>query len=229
MSFAQWTHVALQASGAISAEEITGPLKIRGNSSLAYATPPVPGAVTQPRIVSGWTAGVTSNNGLIQTLFRLKQTASSTGGLVFAQMQGSISPDSECYFLAWNGTSLVMARGNLTEFSGGAGSLPGGSNVLLGSFSTSPVTANDGDVYALELKWQYDVESGGLIIIGGYDGPIADPTTYDYETINKVITVTDAIPLLDGVTAGLGWSLAGGFGGADVMTAYDHTEIFWPE
>lgn len=224
MAFADWDHVIATSSGGLAAQLDSGADKIRGNSSLAYANPAVGGSPNQPRVVSGWGAGVTANFGLVQTMFRrVDASGGGFGGSVYCLMQGSTDPASECYILLYSGTTLSLFRATYEQLA----LLSGG--VLLEQVTGLP-DSSDQDVYALELKWQYDAGSGGMILIGGYDGPIADPASYDYSTITKVINHTDSPPLIDGVSAGVGWFYQGSnpAGEGNTCITYDGTQIFWP-
>jgi len=148
-------------------------------------------------------AGVNATCGRLRVLHKRIDTASSdvtpitTWGL-YAQMQTSVSFGNSAYVLTFfpsaSSTQFVLSKESLST------ALTDTTGLVTGFW---PTGMNQPYVYAAQLNWQTDPISGSILLIGSVDGPIADPATYDWSTLQAVVTYTDgSSPYHTGVNAG---------------------------
>lgn len=115
---------------------------------------------------------------------------------VFAQMQSSIGTGNTAYFALVKvlGGTLSLHKDTIVS-----------ANVTPGLVQIPyAISATPGTVYAIQLNWQTDPVSGAMLLIVSTDGPIANPSTYDYSTLTSQITYTDSVsPLTTCYTVGM--------------------------
>jgi len=141
-------------------------------------------------------APVNAPCGRIRTLVKFDPTLRGNDNIgVFAQMQTSIGTNRSAYFALFKltGQTISLHKTDIITANGEVG---------LSQVSYGPLVLNS--VYALQLNWQTDPVSGAMLLIVSVDGPVADPSTYDYSTLTPVISYTDSVaPLTTGYTVGL--------------------------
>lgn len=140
---------------------------------------------------------------------------------LFAQMQTSFAIGRNAYCLMYFpnvGNKLVISKqAPSTAFSDSTG-------LAIGVYSGA--TQKMTEVYAMCLNWQTDPVSGDIALIGAVDGPIADPSTYNIDTLldsKAIVAYTDgASPYSTGITCGVLAQNSGAFRKAyfDLVSIY---------
>jgi len=208
MSIAQWT---VDNTGPV-AESLSTVSPLEGTSSLDWVNS------GGELIVRGLTSGADISTGKIRSLLKITATA-GTGvhylGL-FGMMQTSILNTSNAY---WAGVSWTATAGTLTStglISKAALNTPPPSGVLDSGALGINITV--GLLFALELKWQLDPDSGQVVLT------LSAGTSADFSDLaSKVVTTDASSPYASGVSAGPGLYAPGG---STVTVKVDKTQIF---
>lgn len=219
MAFADWTYIS-DGGPALPVWEGVSPIQDTHSYSVNDATN------SSTNFAVGLTAGVSANCGRVRILN--KQTnPGAPGGIVawgvFANIQGSFALGSNTYGCTYS-ASTGLVRIYKTTLSGLHG---GGASGSISTDTWGGAAQGEGDVYAIQLNWQQIPATSNLFLAASLDGPIADPDTYDYSTLQLVTSVTDgSAPYLSGVTAGfVGTNNGAAFGGTHRIY-YDLVDIF---
>lgn len=192
MSFAEWTFVK-DAGNATATWESIDPIEGTHSYSINDNT----NSLTTFAV--GLTAGVSANCGRVRVMN--KQTGGSMQHWgVFANIQGALAVNvaNSAYVVTYfpdGSNKVVINKLDLVNaFT---------DNVGLASGVYGGAEQTQGDVYALQINWQQVSGSGNIVLLASIDGPILDPSTYDWSTLTQVAAYTDSSsPYSSGVTSG---------------------------
>lgn len=211
MSIAQWT--VSNETGASESLSTSSPLE--GSSSLYWDSSTMSG---NGAMLRGLTSGADITTGKIRSLFKIATFGGAAAkhlGL-FGMMQSSIAYGSNAYSAYLN--SSATGDPFATTVYLGKGSL--GSATVLSGPTALGFTVNAGTLFALELKWQLDSDSGQVVLT------VSAGVSSDFSDLSSVIVYTDAsTPYSSGVSAGPFWWVADG-SGATMTARVDKTQIF---
>jgi hypothetical protein len=191
MALADWTLVSDDAP----TWTLNSTYAIKGSfSGAGYAQTPDTGLASY---VVGYSLDpINSPCGRIRTMYKVDPTLRGNDNIgVFCQMQTSISVANTAYIalVKFLGQTISLHKANI-----------GTANGEVGLVQVPYLLPDVNTVYAIQLNWQTDPVSGAMLLIVSEDGPIADPSTYDYSSLTSVISYTDSIsPLTTCFTVGL--------------------------